>query len=40
MIQFDNKATLTNTGNDMAVEVEIDNFREGKSFDAFLLKIK
>tara|TARA_B100000900_G_scaffold100721_1_gene83373 strand:+ start:1548 stop:1775 length:228 start_codon:yes stop_codon:yes gene_type:complete len=40
MIQFDNKATLTNTGNEMAVEVEIDNFREGKSFDAFPAKNK
>ena len=35
MIQFGNRATLTNTRNEMSVEVEIDNFREGKGFDAF-----
>lgn len=35
-IIFDNKAMLTNTRNEMSVEAEIDNFREGKGFDAFL----
>ena len=32
----DNKAMLTNTRSEVSVEAEIDNFREGKSFDAFL----
>jgi len=32
----DNKATLTNTRNDVSVEAEVDNFREGVGFDAFL----
>jgi len=32
----DNKAMLTNTRSDVSVEAEVDNFREGKSFDAFL----
>ena len=32
----DNKAMLTNTRNEQSVEAEADNFREGKSFDAFL----
>ena len=32
----DNKAMLTNTRNDVSVEAEIDNFQEGKSFNAFL----
>ena len=32
----DNKAMLTNTRNEQSVEAEVDNFREGKSFDAFL----
>ena len=27
---------LTNTQNEKSVEAEIDNFREGKSFDAFI----
>lgn len=33
---IDNKATLTNTRNEVSVEAEVDNFKEGKSFDAFL----
>ena len=32
----DNKAILTNTRSDVSVEAEVDNFREGQSFDAFL----
>jgi len=32
----DNKAMLTNTRSEVSVEAEVDNFREGKSFDAFL----
>ena len=32
----DNKAMLTNTRNEQSVEVEVDNFKEGKSFDAFI----
>jgi len=32
----DNKAMLTNTRNDVSIEAEIDNFQEGKSFNAFL----
>ena len=33
---IDNKAMLINTGNDKSVEAEIDNFKEQKSFDAFI----
>jgi len=33
---IDNKAMLTNTSSDVSVEVEVDNFREGISFDAFV----
>ena len=32
----DNKAMLTNTRNEQSVEAEVDNFRENKSFDAFI----
>jgi hypothetical protein len=32
----DNKAILTNTNNGASVEAEADNFKEGKSFDAYL----
>ena len=32
----DNKTMLTNTRSDVSVEAEVDNFREGKSFDAFV----
>ena len=32
----DNKAMLTNTRSDVSVEAEVDNFREGERFDAFL----
>jgi len=32
----DNKAVLTNTRNEQSVEVEVDNYRKGKSFDAFV----
>ena len=35
-VYFDNKAMLTNTRNEITVEAEIDNFKESKSFDAFL----
>jgi len=33
---IDNKAMLTNTKSDVSVEVEVDNFQEGKRFDAFV----
>ena len=33
---IDKTAMLTNTRNDVSVEAEVDNFQEGKSFDAFL----
>ena len=33
---FENKVKLTNTNNGTTAEAEIDNFREGKGFDAFL----
>jgi len=29
-------AMLTNTSSEIAVEAEVDNFREGQSFDAFV----
>ena len=32
----DNKAMLTNTKSDVSVEAEVDNFREGQKFDAFV----
>jgi len=32
----DNKVMLTNTKSDVSVEAEIDNFREGQRFDAFV----
>ena len=32
----DNKAMITNTKSDISVEAEIDNFREGEKFDAFI----
>ena len=32
----DNKAIITNTKSDVSVEVEVDNFREGQRFDAFV----
>lgn len=33
---FERKAILKNTGTSKNAEAEIDNFREGKGFDAFL----
>lgn len=33
---YENTVVLTNTSNGKAAEAEIDNFKEGKSFDAFL----
>lgn len=33
---YENKVVLTNTSNGKAAEAEIDNFKEGKGFDAFL----
>ena len=36
----DDKAMLTNTVNDVSIEAEIDNFREGERFDAFLANNK
>ena len=33
---YDNIAILTNTMNDNSVEVEADNMRPGKSFDAYI----
>ena len=33
---IDNKAMLTNTKSDVSVEAEVDNFREGQRFDAFV----
>jgi len=35
-IIVDDKAMLTNTRNEQSVEVEVDNFQEGKSFNAFI----
>ena len=32
----DSKAVLINTGNDAEANAEVDNFKEGKSFDAYL----
>jgi len=32
----DNKAMLTNTNSEVSVEAEVDNFKEGKQFDAYL----
>lgn len=32
----DNTAMLTNTKSDVSVEAEVDNFREGQKFDAFV----
>jgi len=40
MINYEKSATLTNTRNEMAVDAEVDNFKEGKSFDAFLANNK
>jgi hypothetical protein len=37
---FDNMVVLTNTNNEKQVEAEIDNFKEKKSFDAFLVTNK
>jgi len=33
---YDKTATLTSTRNEQSAEAEIDNFREGVSFDAYL----
>jgi len=33
---YENKATLTNTRSEVAVEAEVDSFREGVGFDAFI----
>ena len=35
-VYFDNKAILTNTHNEKSAEAEVDNFKEGKQFDAYL----
>lgn len=35
-VHFDNKVMLTNTRNEMVAEAEIDNFKEGVEFDAYL----
>jgi len=35
-LDYDKTVMLTNTQNEKSVEAEIDNFREGKSFDAFI----
>jgi|TARA_B110000503_G_C6929806_1_gene322312 hypothetical protein len=35
-IYFDNTAILTNTRSEVAIEAEVDNFKEGEKFDAFL----
>ena len=32
----DDKAMLTNTKSDVSVEAEVDNFQEGKKFNAFV----
>jgi flagella basal body P-ring formation protein FlgA len=37
---YDNKVVLTNTNNEKQVEAEIDNFKEQKSFDAYLVTNK
>ena len=39
-VHFDNKAMLTNTRNEMVAEAEIDNFKEGIQFDAYLANNK
>ena len=33
---YENKAMLTNTRSEVAVEAEVDHFREGVGFDAFI----
>jgi len=40
MIQYEKSAKLIRTSNDVAVDAEIDNFTEGKSFDAFVANNK
>ena len=37
---FDNKASITNTNTDVVAEVEVDNFKESQSFDAYLAHTK
>lgn len=37
---FDNRATITNTNTSVDADVEVDNFKENKSFDAFLANTK
>lgn len=35
-LDYDKTVMLTNTRSEKSVEAEVDNFREGKSFDAFI----
>ena len=35
-VYFDNTAKLTNTHNEVSAEAEVDNFKEGIQFDAYL----
>ena len=37
---FDNKAIITNTNTSVEAEVEVDNFKQSKSFDAYLAHTK
>lgn len=39
-LDYDKTVQLTNTRNDVSVEAEVDNFNEGKSFDAFVANNK
>lgn len=34
--EYEKKVMLTNTKSDVSVEADIDNFREGQRFDAFV----
>ena len=40
MIKYEDKCTVINEGRNMHVEVEVDNYRSGKSFTAYLAGTK
>ena len=40
MITYEKQAMLTNTSSDVAVEAEVDNFKQGASFNAFIANNK
>ena len=40
MINYEKTAFITFTNNTKTVQVEVDNFKEGKSFDAFVANNK